>query len=142
VAQTKLLLSRHSSRLLQFIQKYRPKLKDPAFEEQFNILEAEIKRTDLFDLPLRGWGSWPPSKVPVYNEIKPCELVSLFQEETIASQLTLIEFEIYSRIKSIELLNQAWNKPKLQCHSRNVVELIRRANSVSFWVATTIVLQP
>jgi len=130
-------------RILQFTEKYRTNLKgEESLEEQFILVEDEIKRTDMFDLPLRGWGSWPPSTIPVYAEINPlCELVLLFEEAAIAQQLTLIEFEIYSRIKSIELLNQAWNSPKLQCQSRNVVDLIRRANSVSFWVATCIILQ-
>jgi len=39
------------------------------------------------------------------------------------------------------LLNQSWNAPERQCLARNVRDLIQRANAVSFWVATSILLQ-
>jgi hypothetical protein len=40
-----------------------------------------------------------------------------------------------------ELLGQAWTKEKQQCISRNVVDLIQRANYVSYWVASSILFQ-
>ncbi|KYQ96865.1 Ras guanine nucleotide exchange factor [Tieghemostelium lacteum] len=60
-------------------------------------------------------------------------------EEEIARQLTLIEFDIFRKIKPPELLNQSWNKPKLKARAPNVLKMIDRFNSVSMWVATLIV---
>lgn len=62
-------------------------------------------------------------------------------EEEIARQMTLIDFEIYSSIKLSELLNQSWNKPKLRHRSPNVIRMINRFNEVSHWVATSILRQ-
>ena len=54
-------------------------------------------------------------------------------EEEIARQLTLIEFEVFVNVKPSELLNQSWNKPKLRHRAPNVIKLIERFNSVSVW---------
>ena len=40
-----------------------------------------------------------------------------------------------------ELLNQSWNSTKLAYRAPNVRAMINRANSVSFWVASMILLQ-
>lgn len=61
-----------------------------------------------------------------------------FNELEIAKQLTLIEFKIFRKIKSSELLRQAWNKPDLQYRSPHVIRLISRANKMSFFVASVI----
>ncbi|GAM22778.1 hypothetical protein SAMD00019534_059530 [Acytostelium subglobosum LB1] len=63
-------------------------------------------------------------------------------EEEIARQMTLIEFEIYKRIKPPELLNQSWNKVKLKHRAPNVLKMIDRFNNVSMWVATMIIETP
>jgi len=54
----------------------------------------------------------------------------------------LVDAALYGRILAPELLGQAWNKPLKTCLSRNVSELLQRANRVAFWVTTTILLQP
>eukprot|EP01133_Synstelium_polycarpum_P000183 gene183-221_t len=59
-------------------------------------------------------------------------------EEEIARQLTLIDFEVFSNIKSSELLNQAWSKPKLRHRSPHVMALINRFNEISSWTASMI----
>lgn len=56
----------------------------------------------------------------------------------IARQLTIIEWELFSRIKPHELLNQCWNKPKLRHRAGNVLAMINRSTEISGWVATTI----
>ncbi|EFA83768.1 Ras guanine nucleotide exchange factor [Heterostelium album PN500] len=53
--------------------------------------------------------------------------------------MTLIEFEIYKKIKPPELLNQSWNKTKLKHRAPNVLKMIDRFNNVSMWVATMII---
>eukprot|EP01126_Amoeba_proteus_P063749 TRINITY_DN8819_c0_g1_i1.p1 TRINITY_DN8819_c0_g1~~TRINITY_DN8819_c0_g1_i1.p1 ORF type:complete len:733 (+),score=161.82 TRINITY_DN8819_c0_g1_i1:194-2392(+) len=91
----------------------------------------------------------PPSLLLINREsipawegtILPHCTVLKFDEKVVAEQLTLIESEIFKNIKSHELLGQAWSQDKLKCISRNVVELLQRANYVSFWVAISILLQ-
>lgn len=38
-------------------------------------------------------------------------------------------------MKPRELLDQAWNKPKLQHRAPNVQHMLQRANRVSYWVS-------
>ncbi|GAM21223.1 hypothetical protein SAMD00019534_043980 [Acytostelium subglobosum LB1] len=64
------------------------------------------------------------------------------EEEEIARQMTLIEFEMFKKIKPPELLNQSWNKAKLKHRAPNVLRMIDRFNSVSMWVATMIIQTP
>lgn len=63
-------------------------------------------------------------------------------EEELARQLCLIEYEIYASIRPQELLNQSWSKPKLKHRSPNVLRLIHFFNSVSNWVAASIIQMP
>jgi len=60
-------------------------------------------------------------------------------EEELAKQLTLIEFSTYRAIEPLEVLNQAWNKASLRHRSPNVMRMISRFNSISFWVARLLV---
>jgi hypothetical protein len=69
----------------------------------------------------------------------PADLILQSSESEIARQMTLIEFRIFSKLKGSELLNQAWNREKLKYKSPNVLDLISRANRISFWVASCVV---
>lgn len=60
-------------------------------------------------------------------------------DEELARQFTLIEFDYYRQIKSSELLKQSWMKPKLRHKSPNVSNIILRFNEVSQWVSSVIV---
>lgn len=85
----------------------------------------------------------PPKEIsPLGMTTSPLSLMEDYDELVIAQQLTQVEFDIYKRIGSWELQGQAWNKKPLQPLARNVITLIQRANRVSFWLATTILLQP
>jgi len=80
-----------------------------------------------------------PPKIPIPdNGLSFLDLILMADPLTIAQQLTLIDFGIYSRIKATELLNQSWNKAKLKHRSPNVVALITRSTRLSFWLATTV----
>jgi hypothetical protein len=57
----------------------------------------------------------------------------------LARQMTLLDHELYTEIRSSELLRQAWNKAHLKHRSPRVLETIQRFNSVSLWVSGTIV---
>jgi hypothetical protein len=60
-----------------------------------------------------------------FLEIDPLEL---------ARQITLIDYELFGQIRSSELLNQSWNKPKQRHRSPHVLELIQRFNTLSKWL--------
>lgn len=78
----------------------------------------------------------PPIKVD-RAALSTSSLIELDPEE-VARQLTLIDFDIYSKIKPFELLNQAWAKPKYKDRAKNVHCLIDRLNNLTLWVATVI----
>eukprot|EP01117_Protostelium_nocturnum_P002117 TRINITY_DN1275_c0_g1_i2.p1 TRINITY_DN1275_c0_g1~~TRINITY_DN1275_c0_g1_i2.p1 ORF type:complete len:961 (-),score=434.76 TRINITY_DN1275_c0_g1_i2:148-3030(-) len=86
-------------------------------------------------------GEMVDMKVPD-EQLTPAELFLALNESEIARQLTLIEFKIFAKIKTNELLNQSWNKEKLQHRAPNILSLISRANKLSFWVASVILWFP
>eukprot|EP01128_Nolandella_sp_AFSM9_P005157 TRINITY_DN2457_c0_g1_i1.p1 TRINITY_DN2457_c0_g1~~TRINITY_DN2457_c0_g1_i1.p1 ORF type:complete len:870 (-),score=175.46 TRINITY_DN2457_c0_g1_i1:2142-4751(-) len=59
----------------------------------------------------------------------------------IARQITLMDWRVFSRIKSVELLNLAWSNPKLKHRAQNVLAMIHEFNKWSNWVATIITIQ-
>lgn len=59
-------------------------------------------------------------------------------DEELARQFTLIEFDIFKKIRITELLNQAWNKSKLKYKAPNIIKMINRFNEVSLWASSII----
>jgi hypothetical protein len=59
-------------------------------------------------------------------------------DSEIARQMTLVDTSVFMGIQSKELLNQAWNKSSSKVKAPNVLNLLSRANRVSFWVASMI----
>jgi son of sevenless-like protein len=57
----------------------------------------------------------------------------------IARQLTLIEFELFQRIRHQEFLNQSWNKPGKEEKAPGICALIDRFNEISRFMASIIV---
>jgi len=111
-------------------------------ESLYHLLEGALqKRVQMID---------EVKKPKVFNEQPPepkVDLKTIFlpnlsfidlDEAEIARQLTLIEFDFFSVIQPSELLNQAWNKPKLRHRASNVLSMINRTNEVSGWVSTMI----
>lgn len=80
----------------------------------------------------------PTPKIPRNLNSADFNFLDLDDEE-IARQLTLIEYDTFAAIKPAELLNQAWAKPALQKRAPNILAMIERFNNVSLWVATMIV---
>ncbi|EGC33639.1 hypothetical protein DICPUDRAFT_48828 [Dictyostelium purpureum] len=65
-----------------------------------------------------------------------------FDDEEIARQLTLYDFQLYSSIKPTEFLNQAWNKPSMAARkSPTILKIIARFNDISAWIVQ-LILQP
>jgi len=92
---------------------------------------TKSKETKIVFQPVHELPADPRNAIAAFMELN---------ESEIARQLTLIEFKNFKQIEPSELLNQAWNKPKLQYKSPNVMALINRSNRIAFWVATMIVI--
>eukprot|EP00002_Diphylleia_rotans_P019141 TRINITY_DN3704_c0_g1_i3.p1 TRINITY_DN3704_c0_g1~~TRINITY_DN3704_c0_g1_i3.p1 ORF type:complete len:974 (+),score=196.84 TRINITY_DN3704_c0_g1_i3:59-2980(+) len=60
--------------------------------------------------------------------------------ESIAAEITTLDFAIFQSIRSAELLNQKWSKPKLKHKAPHVLRMISRFNAVSQFVATTLLM--
>ncbi|KAJ3443426.1 ras guanine nucleotide exchange factor i-related [Anaeramoeba flamelloides] len=84
--------------------------------------------------------SLAPIPIVPKNIFSPTLTLDSIDEEEVARQLTLIDFEMYSKIKPSELLNLAWSKPKFKHRATNVLKMIEKFNEISLWVAHTILL--
>lgn len=71
--------------------------------------------------------------------LNPSKVLVMYSEEDIAKQITLLDFEVYSKIRCTELLDQAWSKPKYKYRARNIARLIARSNDVTLWACSLIV---
>ncbi|KAJ6248294.1 ras guanine nucleotide exchange factor i-related [Anaeramoeba flamelloides] len=110
-----------------------------------NTMAKTIKQKILRNLELGGqdfknstFMTDPPEPKVPKNIFSPDLSLFDIDEEEIARQLTLFEFQIYQKIRPPELLNLAWSKAKLKYRAPNVIALIHRFNEVSSWVVTTI----
>jgi len=56
----------------------------------------------------------------------------------IARQLTLIDFNLFCKILPSDFSNQAWSKSDSKERVPNLITLINRSNTLSYWVATEI----
>ncbi|KAJ5076989.1 ras guanine nucleotide exchange factor i-related [Anaeramoeba ignava] len=82
-----------------------------------------------------------PDPIVPKNIFSPTLSIFDVDEEEIARQMTLIDFQLYTKIEPTELLNQSWNKSKYKHKAPNVLAFIQRFNDVSLWVATSVVRQ-
>uniref|UniRef100_A0A6B2L162 Ras-GEF domain-containing protein n=1 Tax=Arcella intermedia TaxID=1963864 RepID=A0A6B2L162_9EUKA len=111
------------------------------FESPIRLMDNELMNTHQYDFPSTLSRKPPDAIVAFIGDYDPYEIILQVDELVIAQQLTLIEWEIYVKIREVELLNQSWSKEKRQPIAQNVVQLMQRANRTSFWVATSILLQ-
>ncbi|KAL6080050.1 Ras guanine nucleotide exchange factor [Balamuthia mandrillaris] len=80
----------------------------------------------------------PEPKVPK-NIFSPTLTLDAVDEEEIARQLTLLEFELYVAIQPSELLCNAWCDPvEAEQRAPTVVACLRRFNEIARWVTTSI----
>lgn len=63
------------------------------------------------------------------------------EELEVARQLTLLTYDIYSKIRPEEFFNQNWSKEKTKHLSPNLNNLVKLFNDVTSWVASSVVLE-
>lgn len=83
----------------------------------------------------------PPRPIVPKNIFSPNLRWVDVDEEELARQLTLIEFEYFYKIRTSEFLHQSWSKVRLKHRAPHILSLIRRFNNVTEWVGTQIVLE-
>eukprot|EP01132_Coremiostelium_polycephalum_P008350 gene8350-10256_t len=98
------------------------------------IEDREVKLELLFQMP-------PRIQFEEDSILSPMELFSDWSPQSIAQQLTLIDFSIFKEIEARELLNQNFNKPKMKYRAPNVMRMINRSTQISYWVAMVILLE-
>jgi len=99
------------------------------------LINANYKQLDrLSQMP------FTPLKIENKTKVRTCMTLKLesISAEDIASQLTIIDFDIYSSIQFVELLKTAWTKPELKHKCQNVHKLITRFNEITGWIAFNI----
>ncbi|KAM9971336.1 hypothetical protein ACTFIW_011313 [Dictyostelium discoideum] len=99
------------------------------------IQDREVKFELLFQMP-------PRISFEEDSILSPIELFSEWGAQSIAQQLTLIDFSIFKDLEARELLNQNFNKPKLKYKSPTIMRMISKSTQFSFWVAYVILMEP
>jgi hypothetical protein len=84
----------------------------------------------------------PEPKIDIKTIFSPTLSLFDIDDIEIARQFTIMEYELFTKIKPYELLNQSWTKPKLKHRAVNVLNLINRSTEISSWVSSVIVREP
>ena len=111
-----------ATRMLSLITRKRNEV-DTEFDRQYSVGPANVEA--ILNEP--------------FSPLNPSKVLVMYSEEDIAKQMTLIDFGIYSKVRSTELLDQAWSKAKYKYRARNMVKLIARSNDVTWWACSLIV---
>merc|ERR1712154_85012 len=61
--------------------------------------------------------------------------------QSIAQQLTLMDFAIFQSIEKRELTGQAWKKKDREQRAPNLLSMIKQFNSISKWVQCVVLQQ-
>ena len=118
---------------------------NPKTEHQAIALRNKMERRVLGAEDRRGQGArsdrpppppLPPKKASAASARAPSLLD--YDPTEVARQLSLIESHLFQQISPKECLGQAWNKKNKEERAPNIVELTKRFNQVSNWVATEI----
>jgi hypothetical protein len=108
------------------------------------LLTKELARLSSNRKNRRAVFEAPPTEFGPLETIgidSPADLLAKVEPSEIGRQLTLLDFALFSAIESVELQGQVWSNPKVQHRAPHVVGLVSRLNRVSYWTATTILLQ-
>lgn len=80
----------------------------------------------------------PPAIVP--KNMKKIKLLELDPLE-VARQLTIMESNLYNKIKPFECLDKSWSKPDAPGEAENIKAMILHSNQITAWVAEAILYQ-
>eukprot|EP01119_Soliformovum_irregulare_P016223 TRINITY_DN4671_c0_g1_i2.p1 TRINITY_DN4671_c0_g1~~TRINITY_DN4671_c0_g1_i2.p1 ORF type:complete len:599 (-),score=177.25 TRINITY_DN4671_c0_g1_i2:33-1829(-) len=138
---------RNSDKLMKRLEEFMKMIQsDPLNQHLAKALQSTLSMTEKLAGPklrttqdINTKPSAPDPRVSL-KTIFAAELDVLrdIDEEEIARQLTLLEFEIYAAIKHTELLGLAWSKPNLKHRAPNVLRMSDRSTKLSQWVATMV----
>jgi len=105
--------------ILSYINKFAEKeLKKDNFVEISQMIHKELYNTGRFapfsEKEKERFVLTPPKDIPVFGllNLQPYEILLCGDSKTIAEQITIMEFDIYSRIGRTELISQKWAKDK------------------------------
>lgn len=79
----------------------------------------------------------PPPILPKSRKIKFLDIDPI----EMARQLTLLDSNLYNKIKPVECLNKAWSKPDSDIHAKGIKDTISTSNRITGWVAEAILVQ-
>ena len=133
----------HESLVGKLFDFYEKKLAVDGHEELAKLLKRELeKRVNERSEKIKFLLNTPPAQLDILEtgRLSPAHYFMALNDAEIARQLTLIDYSTFVSIEPQELLNQAWNKPDLKHRAPNVLAMISRANKVSFWIATLVML--
>eukprot|EP01113_Clastostelium_recurvatum_P051273 TRINITY_DN991_c0_g1_i9.p1 TRINITY_DN991_c0_g1~~TRINITY_DN991_c0_g1_i9.p1 ORF type:complete len:1470 (+),score=411.21 TRINITY_DN991_c0_g1_i9:4947-9356(+) len=133
------------SALVEVLTKFiRNRLPNDKLDTIANVLEKLIEtKKEEATIRTRAFIVDPFAPLQITQDrMSPYRLFMELNESEIARQLTLIEFDLFSRIAPSELCNQAWSKPKLQHQAPHILAMIARANHLSYWVASLLLWAP
>ncbi|KAG2374715.1 hypothetical protein C9374_010459 [Naegleria lovaniensis] len=102
------------------------------------ISQMRNKSNKPEEMQFRPSDKIPDPIIPLGKIFSPDLAVEDIDGEEMARQLCLYEFDMYFAIKSEELLNQAWTKPKLKHRATNVIAMMNFFENISLWVASLI----
>ena len=113
--------------------------------EATNIRKVLIDKFEQFESleEFSSWGNYtypldtaPPATLPQHsNDIDVFKYLPI----EIARQLTIIDYyDFFIKIKPKELFNQNWARKDKETQSPNIIQMIKRFNNISEWVAAEI----
>jgi len=105
-----------------------------------NVMSRMDKATGEETYKTSGYTINPPEPKVPKNIFSPTLQLRDIEEEEIARQLTIIDFNLYSSIQASELLKMAWANPKHRHKAPGVVAIMQRFDNVALWVSYTILM--
>lgn len=111
----------------------------PGCDSLVRMVEQRLQGQEVTKKMVMNYsGSFPPPILPKnmkkikFTYIDPLEM---------ARQLTILESNLYGRIKPLECLNRAWNDRRGPDSAVNIKSLIRNSNHLTNWVAHMILTE-
>ncbi|KAJ9125105.1 hypothetical protein QFC22_000058 [Naganishia vaughanmartiniae] len=109
------------------------------------LIKAVQRRQSDGDILLRRMtttsAAAPPPIIPKVGAGKPLQLADINPIE-LARQMTLMEYELYTRIQPVDCLNKAWSQTDRPEAGANIKAMILTSNRIAGWIAEAILVHP